>query len=345
MITDNRKLIQKIDKSNMLYLLENFDLQCLEACSIETGEMPVFNFNYIIFAGMGGSAIVGDILKQLVEVHSKIPFVVHRNYGLPAYVTNKTLFFAVSYSGNTEETLSAFDEAIKRGCKIVSLSSGGELEKISKKEGVLHIKIPSGQPPRCSLGYMFFPLAKLLEKSGYIRQFNSKEIVEMLRYYINIYGIESGESKAKAIARAMQGKNILIYSGEFLAPAALRWKTQIAENSKQMAFINFFPEMNHNEIMAWNFPGDFVKNSIVYFFFDRDDNERIKLRMDLTARILMEKKIQVYVIESEGKDILEKIFSLIILGDWVSFYLALLNGMDPTEIKEISYLKKELASS
>ncbi|MCM8758549.1 MAG: bifunctional phosphoglucose/phosphomannose isomerase [Candidatus Omnitrophica bacterium] len=345
MILENRDLINKIDKSDMLSLLENFDSQCLKASSIDVGKISPDVFDHIIFAGMGGSAIVGDILKQIVEVHSKIPFIVHRNYGLPPYATSKTLIFTVSYSGNTEETLSAFKEAMKLGCKIISLSSGGELEKISKKQGIKHIKIPSGQPPRCSLGYMFFPLAKLLEKFGYIEKVNTMKIVEMARSYAKIYGVDSMENKAKEIAKVMHGKNVIVYSGELLASAALRWKTQIAENSKQMTSINFFPELNHNEIMAWNFPFSVLKNCVVFLLRDKDDNDRIRLRMDLTIKIIREKGIQVYEVESEGQDIVERIFSLIILGDWISFYLALLNGVDPTEIKEISYLKKELAST
>ncbi|MCX7705573.1 MAG: bifunctional phosphoglucose/phosphomannose isomerase [bacterium] len=345
MITDNRKLIEKIDKSNMLGLIENFDVQCLQAYSIHVGDISMENINCFVFAGMGGSAIVGDILKQLVEDCSNIPFIVHRDYALPSCATDKSLVFAVSYSGNTEETLSAFREAIKRNSRVVSLSSGGDLEKVSKKEGVLHIKIPSGQPPRCSLGYMFFPLAKILEKPGYIRPFSIKKIVEMAGNLRNVYGIDSKNNMAKTIAHAMHNKNIVIYSGKFLAPAALRWKTQIAENSKQMAFVNFFPEMNHNEIMAWNYPFDFVKNSIVFFLRDSNDNDRVKLRMELIADILEKKGIPVHEVLSEGNDVVERIFSLIILGDWISFYLALLNGEDPTEIKEITYLKKELSSA
>lgn len=342
MILDNRELIRKIDRSNMLELLENFDRQCIEASSIDTGEIPLLEFNCVVFAGMGGSAIVGDILKQLVKKNCTVPFWVHRNYGLPHFVDNRSLVFAVSYSGNTEETLSAFKEAINRGSVVVSLSSGGVLEGISKKEGIMHIKIPSGQPPRCSLGYMFFPLSKLLQKSGFIEYVDTEKIARLAGVCRKRYGVHVRENKAKEIARAMHNKNIVIYSGEFLAPATLRWKTQIAENSKQMVSINFFPEMNHNEIMAWNFPFDFVKNSSVFFLYDKQDNDRVKLRMNLTREILQEKGVSIYEVESEGDDAFERIFSIIILGDWISFYLALLNGVDPTEIKEISDLKRKL---
>ncbi len=343
MIMDDRNLMGKIDKSNMLELIENFDAQCIEANNIAVKKLPAKNYDCIVCAGMGGSAIAGDILKQLVEINSSIPFIVHRNYGLPAFITEKSLVLAVSYSGDTEETLSAFKEAIRRGSTVVSLSSGGKLEKISKMEGMIHIKIPAGQPPRCSLGYIFFPLAKLLEKSGYIEKVDAVKIGKTAEQLKAVYGINSEENRAKNFARTMHGKNIIIYSGELLSPAATRWKTQFAENSKHMAFLNLFPEMNHNEIMAWNFPAHFIEKCLVFFLRDRDDNDRVKLRMDLTKDILRSKKISVYDIESEGKKPVERIFSLVMLGDWISFYLALLNGVDPTEIREITDLKKKLA--
>ncbi|MCM8815771.1 MAG: bifunctional phosphoglucose/phosphomannose isomerase [Candidatus Omnitrophica bacterium] len=342
MILENRNLIEKIDKSGMLKLIESFDMQCIEADSITVECTYEGNYNCIVFAGMGGSAIAGDILKQMVEIHCFLPFIVHRNYGLPGCVNEKSLVLAVSYSGDTEETLSAFEQAVKIGARVVSLSSGGKLEELSKKAGTLHIKIPSGQPPRCSLGYIFFPIANLLKKLGHIKNVNVSKIVELARTYRNVYGVESRENKAKEFARLMHGKNIFIYSGELLLPAATRWKTQIAENSKQMVSINVFPEMNHNEIMAWNFPLHLVSNSIVFFLRDPQDNERVKIRMSLTGEILKSKAIPVYEIESQGIDVVERIFSLILLGDWVSFYLAILNGVDPTEIREITYLKKKL---
>ena len=344
-ILDSRDLIKKIDKSGMLKLIENFDSQCIEADSISIGDIPARDYNCIVFAGMGGSAIAGDILKQMFEQHCSLPFIVHRNYGLPDYVNDRSLVFAVSYSGDTEETLSAFREAMKRNALVVSLSSGGQLEKLSNKYGVLYIKIPAGQPPRCSLGYIFFPLANLLRKLGYVKQVNVEKIAEIAKNCANVYGVESRENKAKEFARIMRGKIVVLYSGDLLLPAATRWKTQMAENSKQMVAVNVFPEMNHNEIMAWNFPLNWISNSVVFFLRDTRDNERVKLRMDLTGKILKSKSTPVYEVESEGTQVVERIFSLILLGDWISFYLALLNGVDPTEIKEISYLKRELASS
>lgn len=345
MILENREIIGKIDRSNMLKLIEEFDQQCINARSISVPDIPAQNYNCIVCAGMGGSAIAGDILKELTEEGKSIPFVVHRDYGLPNFVNERSLVLTISYSGNTEETISAFKEAIKRKSTIVSLSSGGELEDLSKKYSISHIKIPAGQPPRCSLGYIFFPLAHLLEKSGFIKVVNVEKIAEIARDCRNRYGVENEKNKAKDFARLMHGKNVVIYSGQTLFPVITRWKTQLAENSKQMVSVNLFPEMNHNEIMAWNFPSVFIKNTIVFFLYDRTDNERVKIRMDLTSGILKSKSIPVYEIEGEENEKIERMFSLIFLGDWISFYLALLNGVDPTEIKEISYLKTKLTES
>lgn len=345
-IIDDRESIKKIDKSNMLTLLENFDLQCLEANSIETDNIPIKEYDCIVYAGMGGSAIAGDILKNSFEQDLSIPFFVHRNYGLPGCVTKNSLVIAVSYSGNTEETIDACQQALSRGCTVLTLSSGGELENISKTKGIIHVKIPSGYPPRCGLGYLFFPVARILSSAGYIKSFDVKKIVDMISYLKKLYGVDSVENNtAKNIAKLIHNKMAVIYSGEFLFPAATRWKTQIAENSKHMISINVVPEMNHNEIMAWNFPAHFIKNCIVFFLYDRQDNERVTLRMNLVTKILQSKSIPVEKLNSQGEDALERIFSLIILGDWTSFYLAILNGVDPTEIKEISYLKQQMAVS
>ncbi|HOK79917.1 MAG TPA: bifunctional phosphoglucose/phosphomannose isomerase [bacterium] len=346
MIIDNRSLIKKIDKSGMLDLLEKFALQCKEADSIEVSCVPQQKYDCIIWAGMGGSAIAGDILKQVIQHNCSTPFFVHRNYGLPKFVSNKSLVLGISYSGDTEETCDACTEAVNRGAMVWTLSSGGKLEEFAMNNRIPHVKIPSGQPPRCSLGYLFFPPANLLFMLGYIKKIETEKIAEIADMCAKKYGVDNQENNiAKEFARKIYNKNVVIYSGDFLSPVALRWKTQMAENSKHMVLTNVFPEMNHNEIMAWNFPSHYIKNSIVFFLYDRGDHERIKLRMDLTADILSMKSIQVQKIESDEQEPVQRMFSLLLLGDWISFYLALLNGVDPTEIKEISYLKTKLASS
>jgi len=344
MILNDRKSIEKIDKSNMLGLIENFDRQCKEAGCIKIPSIKKKQYDFIILSGMGGSAIAGDILKILVEMDSSVPFIVHRDYGLPGFIGKNSLVLAVSYSGNTEETISAYKQAVSRGATVCAISSGGEIEKLASTRGMPHIKIPSGQPPRCSLGYLFFPLEKLLYTIGVIKQCSSEKISNMALSCRENYGIDKiQDNKAKEIASLVHNKNVVVYSGNTLSPSALRWKTQLSENSKHIASVNYFPEMNHNEIMAWNYPDFVVKNSVIFFFYDKGDNKRVKLRMDLTSKIIGVKSLNIQKLNSYGKSTIERIFSLIILGDWVSFYLAILNGVDPTEIKEISYLKKELS--
>ncbi|MGB9642144.1 MAG: SIS domain-containing protein, partial [Candidatus Ratteibacteria bacterium] len=162
MIMNNRNIIQKIDKSGMLELLGKFALQCKKADSIEVSCVPQKEYDCIVWAAMGGSAIAGDMLKQIVEQNCFMPFIVHRNYGLPKFVSNKSLVLGISYSGDTEETCDACIEAVNRGATVWTLSSGGKLEKFARNKKIPHVKIPAGQPPRCSLGYLFFPPANLL---------------------------------------------------------------------------------------------------------------------------------------------------------------------------------------
>ncbi|HOJ30860.1 MAG TPA: bifunctional phosphoglucose/phosphomannose isomerase [bacterium] len=346
MILDNRSMIKKIDKSGMLNLLEKFAVQCMDADSIKISPVVAQEYDCIVWAGMGGSAIAGDILKQVVERNCSIPMFVHRNYGLPKFVSNKSLVLAISYSGDTEETLDACTEAVKRKATVWTLSSGGKLEKFAKNNKIPHAKIPAGQPPRCSLGYLFFPAANLFFMLGYIKKIVVEKIAEIADACVKKYGVDAVDNNlAKEFARKIHNKNAVIYSGDFLLPVAIRWKTQFAENSKHMVSVNVFPEMNHNEIMAWNFPIQYVENSIVLFLYDRNDHQRTKLRMELTADILKKKSILVEKLESDESEPVQRMFSLLLLGDWVSFYSALLNGVDPTEIKEISLLKKELTST
>ncbi|HPP66805.1 MAG TPA: bifunctional phosphoglucose/phosphomannose isomerase [bacterium] len=345
MILDDKSYIEKIDKSNMLHLIEGFDRQCIKAGSIKLFPVEKRPYSHIVFCGMGGSAIAGDILKKLVEINSSTPFFVHRDYGLPNFVGKDSLVIVVSYSGNTEETIDAYQQAIARGSTVWVLSSGGNLEERARADKKPYVKIPAGQPPRCSLGYLFFPVARMLYMLGIIKPVVAERIAEMATYSKRNYGVERTKgNRAKKIATIMHNRNVVIYSGNFLYPAVLRWKTQLAENSKHSVSINCFPEMNHNEIMAWSHPKFLIENSVVFFFYDANDCQRVKLRMDLTRKIFEVKSIKTQKFFSHGRNPADRIFSLIMLGDWVSFYLAILNGMDPTEIKEISYLKKKLSS-
>lgn len=335
------KKIKKYDKSDMFSLLVNFSEQCYKGYNIIPPEIDK-KFNKIVFSGMGGSGISGDVLKVLIEEKSKIPLFVIKDYNLPDFIDSDTLFIAESFSGNTEETISTLNIAKNRNCKIVCLSSNGKLENLSKEENLPFIKIPSFNiPPRTAFGYLFFSVYRLFVELGLLPKLY-QDFFEKIEKWCKKFSLLDETNETIKFSLKIYKKILLIYSENRLYPCILRWKTQIAENSKSFSFINLLPEMNHNEIMSFYFPEFFLKRVIVLFTISGLENERIKKRIEITSNIICKKVKEVIKLECEGATLLEKMLYLIIFGDWVSFYLAILNRVDPTEIPEINLLKKEL---
>lgn len=319
-----------IDSSNMLKAIEEFPMQCKKALELPKGMAVSGNVDKIFVCGMGGSAVGGDILKAYMR-SSKIPVFVVRDYQVPDFADESSLVFAVSYSGNTEETLSAYEDALKKKAKIVAVTSGGSLSQTAKK----CIKIPQGLQPRAALGYLFFPVLGVLANSG-IADVNSKEIEEMLGILSKTADFRSsGERIAKRIGQ----RTPIVYASELLSAVAYRWKTQFNENSKIAAFAHAFSEMNHNEIASYqNISRD---DFIAVMIRDRGDNERIKKRMDITKEIIST-RADVEEVFTKGEHLLSRIFSGIYCGDFASYYLAVANRIDPTPVTVIENLKKKL---
>ena len=318
-----------IDKSNYLKVLEEFPLQCKKALELPKGMTVSSDISNIVVCGMGGSAIGGDLLKAYLS--KTIPVIVNRDYGLPKFVDSSSLVFLVSYSGNTEETLSCLKEAESKGAKLIAITSGGELSEQCKKI----IKIPSGMQPRAALGYLFFPMMGLLHNSGII-EVRNEELNEMLAALKDTaYYKEHGE----ALSKKIRDKIPLIYSSQLFEPVAYRFKTQINENSKQPAFHHIFPEMNHNELVGYKHTSR--EKFVAILIRDKDDHQRIKKRMDIFKSIV-ERKVEVAEISTKGSYLLSRMFSTIYLGDFASYYLALYNREDPAPVEVIEYLKREL---
>jgi len=321
-----------IDASNYLGVLEQFPRQCREALSLAKGMMlghePVSN---IIVCGMGGSAIGGDILRAYLS-ETGIPVIVNRDYRLPKFVDNTSLVFAVSYSGNTEETLSAYDEAVKKDAQVIAITTGGKLAEKSKRT----ITLPKGYQPRAALGYLFFPMIGLLHNSDVIEARN-EELNEMLELLKNT---KAFREKGEAIAKKIKGKTPIVYASPLFEPVAYRWKTEFNENSKQAAFCHIVPEMNHNELVGY----ENMERSkfIAVFLRDRQDDPRIRKRMDICKGII-ERHVDVIDVETQGNSLLARMFSTIYLGDMASYYLALENRTDPTPVDIIEQLKRALA--
>lgn len=346
--------IQNLDPSGMAELLRSFSRQVEDGNRIgETFHIPRSfgkNIEKIVFVGMGGSAIGGDVIRSLVSRESSIPIWVWRHYKLPPFADSKTLCIFSSYSGNTEETISAFYEARRRRLKALAISSGGELARLSIDSSIPWIEIPKGYPPRSALGYSVFPLLNVLshlklaksEPGAFEETVSLLETLQRKKYAPEI---PSRSNRAKRLAEALRDRWVVIYAGtEFLDSAALRFRNQIEENAKAMASHHLLPEMNHNEILGWQFPSKLIPKSVCVFLRDREDHPRIQLRMRITKGVVAARRgVRIEEIQSEGKSRLSRLFSVIYLGDWASFYLALLYHIDPTPVAIIESLKKQLA--
>jgi glucose/mannose-6-phosphate isomerase len=336
----------------MFRCVADFPVQVEEALSI--GELAPIAYRAdgirsIVLCGMGGSAIAGDLLRSYLADELQVPFAVNRSYALPAYVARETLTILSSYSGNTEETIAAYQEALLRKSTVLCITTGGEAERLSQIHGHACIKVPPGLQPRAALGYSFFPLLTALVRMGFVkpRAVDIEETVAALKRAARIYGDPaSRKNRALKIAQHLHGKLPVLYSSaERFDAVNVRWRGQICENAKHLAFGHVLPEMNHNEIVGWKADPAMLKKMAVVFLRDAGTNQRIQRREEVTRKILRKKTPLVLEAWSEGTSLLTRMFSLVYLGDWVSYYLAILNNEDPTPVKVIDYLKGELAKA
>jgi glucose/mannose-6-phosphate isomerase len=339
------------DKSGFKEILTNFYKQISTSSNIlKLAKIKIDGkkVKRVLYFGMGGSAIAGNLLYDILFDSCKVPIDVVRGYNSPAYCDEETLVIISSYSGNTEETISAAKEAIKGKPQIVAITSGGKIKELAEKHKWSLISIPSGLPPRQALGYIFFPLYLLLGKTGLVAK--SQENLNQLASFAaevacrNDSTCSDGHILSEELAKMVKGKIPMIYSAApYFQTVSRRWQNQFHENSKSMAFSNVLPEMNHNEIVGWEQDTNVAKDLIVIFLEDEMVHPRVKVRIDLTKKIVKQKGVKIVDIYTQGKTLLEKIFYLIILGDWTTYYLALHYKKDPIQIKNIDYLKNELA--
>lgn len=351
---DNLETIKKWDKNHMVSLLLDFPNQCKKAKELiynlknNKGKDYYENISNIVITGLGGSAICGDLLYCYLYTKSHLPIIVNRDYTLPAFVNYKTLLFVVSYSGNTEETISAYIEGLRKKTKIVIITSNGKLEELAKKDNTPYIIIPGGQPPRTALGFLFFPLLMLLDKIGLIKtnKYEIEEVCDVLEDLKAKYSFEVYSSKnyAKQLAYNLHHNLPLIYSSELFAAVAKRWKTQFNENSKSCAYYQVFPELTHNEIMAFESIKKINKNFFIIMLQDKEEFPPLQKTMGIFSSLVKDKVKEITTIKSSGVYFLSRLFSLIYLGDFVSIYLAFLNSIDPTPVKSIDLLKEKLKS-
>lgn len=296
------------------------------------------NFKNIVLCGMGGSALPGDILRSL----SLVEIYIHKDYGLPDIVDKKSLVICISYSGNTEETVSALKEAIEKKLNVLCIASGGIIEEKSKANNIPFVKLPSGMQPRSAIGYIFSALVKSLENTGLIKGISqeTKKTAELLDI-IN----ESLEKEGKQLSKKLINKIPILYAAgmENAISIARIWKIKFNENSKIPAFYNYFPELNHNEMVGFSKAKKIGVNFHTLMFQDIKDHPRNIKRMELTADLLMKQGISSEIIKIKDGSPIFKIFSTLLLGDWVSYYLALELNIDPTPVLMVEEFKKKLA--
>lgn len=319
----------------MIEIIKKYPEMCMDAVKkAENVDIPSYEFDKIIVCGVGGSAIGGDLLKNLLKDKISIPIEVLREYHLPAYANENTLTFCVSYSGDTEETLSQFVDAIKKKCKIIVITSGGKLKEWCERLNSPHVLIPTGYQPRMALPYLFFSMIACLQKLRLVNL--QKEIDETIELLKRIK-----TDSVKKLANSMKDSMIVVYSSDEFSGVAKRVKTQINENSKMVAKYDIFPELDHNEIVGYQ-NQKLNKNSFVLILMDKDEPEEIKARIEITKDLIKDKVKGIQDIWAEGKSKLAKMMSLVFLGDVLSYELAVLNKVDPIKIESIVALKKKL---
>ncbi|MFH1787059.1 MAG: bifunctional phosphoglucose/phosphomannose isomerase [archaeon] len=336
-----KDLNYKLDKAGAIKIHEVFP----EACRNALASARKVELNYqvprdIIIAGMGGSAIGGDLLKEWLP---DLSITIARGYDLPLWADKNTLVIASSYSGNTVETLSALQQAIEKGCMVVGISAGGKLEQVSLKSGFPLIRLPKGYQPRYAVSHSFFSLVAVMEKIGLLSKSlsieTSFEALEKMRDELK-HSTPASKNPAKELAKKI-GKHIpLVYSSDPLNSVAMRMKAEINENAKIPAFCNFFPELNHNEIVGWSSP--LSRQFFPVFLRHGFESEEMKKRIEFTKR-LAKKKTSIYEFHARGSTKLSQMLTALYFGDFTSLYLALINKVDPTPIKEIEALKKYLS--
>lgn len=296
---------------------------------------PIHN---IFVAGMGGSGIGANFVSELIGGECKIPFLIGKGYSVPGYIGKNTLAIASSYSGNTEETLEAFESILKTGAKIVVVSSGGKLIELAKANGLDYIQVPSGSPsPRACLGYSLVQQLFVLNKLGLI----SDKIIHEVGRASELIKMEQEDIRFRAerIASMMKGKIPVIYTTDRMEAVSVRFRQQINENGKSLCWHHVIPEMNHNELVGWR---DDYNQLAVLFFRNKDDYPRNQVRMDINKEIISNYTSSIIEVYSKGQSLAERMLYFVHLGDWISVYLAAAKGIDAVEIKVIDYLKSEL---
>lgn len=329
----------------MKKLIEGFTRQLSEALRIGQAVNMVrqgSDIRNVLITGMGGSGIGANLVESLTFGRIPIPLSVCKGYNIPQFVSPHTLFIACSYSGDTEETLAAVEKAMLKRAHIICITSGGKMLELAKEYNFFNIRIPDGSSsPRAMIGYMIVSLLYALYHTNLIGAAFIKETENSIEYLDR--GEKAIQSEAELIAKKLKGKFPFIYCDGRLHAMAIRFQQQLNENAKQIAHVNTFPEMNHNEIVGWRFPENILQQAQVVYLYSDHDHERVDKRLEICREIFEKRSHPIIDIVAEGASLLEQYYYLIHLTDWISYYLAKENQVDPDPVEAINFLKEELA--
>jgi glucose/mannose-6-phosphate isomerase len=346
-ILDEIEKMKALDKGNMINFCVNSAKLYSESAKLASKiQVSYPKPDNIIVAGMGGSGIGGDLIKDWARNKTTVPIEVNREYQLPQYAGKKTLVLITSYSGDTEESLGAFLDALKRKCMIFCISSGGTLLENAERLKVPYLRVPGGMPPRAALPYLFVPLLITMEKMV-LATGASEELTEALKLLEKISKDNSPEKLTKENFSKTLALNIgqtapTVYGFSVYRSVAMRFKQQFNENSKVPAKWEVFSELNHNEIVGWEKTDELSKCFSSIFIRDKEEPTEIHTRIQISKELVAKAGLAVFEISVQGKSTLAKMLSTVCIGDFTSVYLAFLRGVDPTPVKTINYLKDTL---
>ncbi len=347
---DKSHLFRETDPQDMLARISELPQQCRDAwANAQSLPLPAeyCQAEAVVILGMGGSAIGGDLLRTLLESECPVPIIVNRDYTIPAFVNERTLAIASSYSGNTEETLAALEAAQQAGAMLLAIATGGKLAARARELNVPLLTFDYRSQPRAALGHSIVALISIICRLGLVsdKAADLDEAVSVMESWqrdIN-EAVPLTENEAKKLAVKLHERLSVVYGAGHLSEVARRWKGQLNENVKAWAFFEQLPEMNHNALAGTEFPADLAEKIVAVMLTSPLDHPRTRVRFQITQEIFSQRGVSCEVVEARGSSRLAQMLSAVHFGDYVSFYLAMLYGVDPTSLEAVDYLKRRLA--
>lgn len=341
---DDLKYINQVDTSDALGFVSKQPAQLLYDFDFKAKHLKRARIDAVVFSGMGGSSLIAELVHTWPRLDQ--PFIVSKGYELPNWINQSTLVICASYSGNTEETLSSLDQALKQQAQVVIIAHGGKLLERAQAEDIPYVELPACPQPRTGIFYAYRALVEIFVATQVVPEERVAEleaVVPALEEACKNWKEDIPEARnyAKQLALEMEGKTPIIYGGAITYPAAYKWKIDVNENAKNTAWCNQLPEFNHNEFIGWS-AHPVEKPFAVIDLISHFEHPRILKRFEVTDRLLSGKRPKAIEVTAKGKTLLEQLLYLVLLGDFATTYLAILNNVDPTPVELVEKFKKEL---